>query len=93
VNAYPLWHVHHFTEDENGNLCHHDEDGDVVIDEEQGDNVKLLGIYSSRANAEKRIARARLLSGFRDEPDCFQIGRYELDRDEWPEGYTIDVHE
>jgi hypothetical protein len=40
------------------------------------------------ANAEQRIARARDLPGFRDEPDCFVIDGYELDRDEWLEGYV-----
>lgn len=32
---------------------------------------------------------ARLQRGFRDEPDCFQIVRYTLDKDEWLGGFAI----
>jgi hypothetical protein len=80
--------VHHRAEDETGEVRHFADSGTVVIDEQEGDDVKLLGIYSSRATAEQRIARARDLPGFRDEPDCFLIAGYELDRDEWLEGYV-----
>jgi hypothetical protein len=46
-------------------------------------------IYLSRDRAEARISAARLLPGFRDEPDCFEVMKYVLDRDEWQEGYVI----
>ncbi|MDB4873184.1 MAG: hypothetical protein JWL97_4188 [Gemmatimonadales bacterium] len=91
--VYLLWHIHHFAEDEAGNILHHEESGDVTIDEQEGDDAKILGIYSSQAKAEERIVRARLLDGFRDEPDCFQITEYKLDHDEWREGYVTEYHE
>lgn len=63
--------------------------GRVSICEEEGDNPKILGVYSTRERAEDRVGRARLLPGFRDEPDCFLVDGYELDTDEWSEGYQI----
>ncbi|MCW3838638.1 class I SAM-dependent methyltransferase [Micromonospora yasonensis] len=47
----------------------------------------VMGVYSSEARAESRIARARKLPGFREEPDCFYIGRHTVDQDEWNEGF------
>ncbi|MCF2527011.1 hypothetical protein [Yinghuangia soli] len=58
------------------------------IDGQDGDDVKLLGVYSSRAQAEARVARARLLPGFAAEPECFVIGAYAVDRDEWTTGFV-----
>ena len=55
------------------------------------DDDKLLGIYSSKANAEAAQARAQLRPGFREAPGGFCIAEYEVDRDEWTEGFvTID---
>ena len=50
---------------------------------------KPLGVYSSDAAAQARIEPARTLPGFSDEPDCFQITLYTLDKDEWTEGFSI----
>lgn len=85
---YPLWHVGHQNEaGDNGSTVHVDQDR-VFIDEQDGDDVKLLGIYSTREQAEERIKRARLLPGFRDEPECFLFDGYELDEDTWTEGFV-----
>jgi hypothetical protein len=54
-----------------------------------GDDAKLLGVYSSDAAAQARIEPARTLPGFSDEPDCFHITLYTLDKDEWTEGFSI----
>ena len=51
------------------------------------DDEKLLGVYSSEARALERADQAKELPGFRDAPDGFEVARYELDRDEWMEGY------
>lgn len=66
---------------------HIDEDG-VFIDEQDGDDVKLLGIYSTEEKAEECIVRARLLPGFQDEPECFVIVPYLLDDDTWEDGFV-----
>lgn len=35
-----------------------------------------------------RIASAMNLAGFREAPAGFEVSRYEVDRDEWAEGYV-----
>ncbi|MEW2128971.1 hypothetical protein [Streptomyces sp. NPDC005435] len=88
VIVYPLWHVGHQNEaGENGSTVHVDRNG-VFCDESAGDDVKLLGIYSTPERAAERLRQARLLPGFRDEPDCFSCDPYELDEDEWTEGFA-----
>jgi hypothetical protein len=54
------------------------------------ENVKLIGIYSTRASAEAALATVRDQSGFRDAPDGFSIDEYTLDPAEpqWAEGYV-----
>jgi homoserine kinase type II len=56
------------------------------IDDDEEDE-KLVGIYSSRAQAEAAIERLRDKPGFRDFPDGFHIYEDELDRDGWTEGF------
>ncbi|MGV9242548.1 DUF7336 domain-containing protein [Streptomyces sp. NPDC003710] len=86
--VYPLWHVGHQNEaGPDGETVHIDEDG-VFIDEQDGDDVKLLGIYSTEEKAEECIVRARLLPGFQDEPECFVIVPYLLDDDTWQDGFV-----
>ncbi|MCC8962090.1 hypothetical protein H8A95_07090 [Bradyrhizobium sp. Pear76] len=62
-------------------LWHSHEIGD------RGTDDKLIGVYSSEAEAEAAKARKLKYEGFRDEPDGFLIDKYELDRDYWSEGY------
>jgi len=53
------------------------------------DEVKFIGVYSSRQKAEQVIQRYIVLPGFRDYPiDCFHISEYEIDKDQWTEGFT-----
>ncbi len=52
---------------------------------------KLIGIYSSRADAEQAQTRTAVLEGFRDAPVGFVIDPYELGKDHWNTGYvTVD---
>jgi hypothetical protein len=50
--------------------------------------VKLIGIYSSQAAAQKAVDRLKLQPGFRDTPDGFSIDPYSLDEDNWTDGYV-----
>ena len=50
--------------------------------------VKVIGVYSSRELAEGAMQRARSLPGFAEDPDCFKIDEYEIDRDHWPRGFV-----
>ena len=63
---------------------HHVHPEDDVYDED----VKLIGIYASRAEAEAAVVRVRDQPGFRDRPDGFRIDEHVLNRDGWVEGYV-----
>lgn len=48
---------------------------------------KLIGVYSSEAEADAARTRKLQFEGFRDAPEGFLIERYELNRDYWSEGF------
>ena len=64
------------------------------------EDLKLIGVYSSRAEALKAVDRRRQHSGFEDfpllvdpsikgsGPDGFHIDEYQLDLDYWSEGFV-----
>jgi hypothetical protein len=56
--------------------------------EDGTEDVKLIGVYSSRDNAQAAITRLRQAPGFSDAPDGFQIDEYQMDKDQWVEGYS-----
>jgi hypothetical protein len=52
------------------------------------DEVKDLGLYSTRENATAAIDRYKVLPGFRDHPEGFRIYESLLDFDQaWTEGF------
>jgi hypothetical protein len=55
------------------------------------DEAKLIGVYSSRSEAEAAITRLSKQPGFSDHPDGFCIDPYLLDRDHWKEGFSTVV--
>ena len=55
---------------------------------EDGDDVKLIGVYRSEDDAHEAIARARVLPGFIDYPDGFSLDAYDLGQDHWTHGYV-----
>lgn len=59
----------------------------VAREDAPDEDVKFIGVYSSRAAAEATIARMCSLPGFRDYPSGFHIGEYRLDHDHWQEGF------
>jgi len=58
------------------------------------ENIKTIGVYSSRTAAEVAISRLRAQPGFADAPhlvednDGFYISGYEIDEDNWREGFV-----
>ena len=60
---------------------------------EYGDNlqheeIKTIGIYSSRQKAEKVVDIYQDLPGFSTRGvECFYIDEYEIDQDHWSEGF------
>jgi hypothetical protein len=87
VEVFLLWHVRHALLTDGQPPHHVDAEGELAWDEEDGDDVKLLGVYSTEQKAQDRICRARSLPGFREEPDCFLVDRYPVDEDQWAEGF------
>lgn len=60
----------------------------ILVDEENDlYEMKTIGIFSSKRKAEEVVEIYKTLEGFRDYPDCFNIGTYELDRCYWEGGY------
>jgi homoserine kinase type II len=59
------------------------------------EDEKIIGIYSTKENAEKTIEKYKKkdLPGFKDYPDSFYIDEYELDKDHWTEGFGIDFED
>jgi hypothetical protein len=87
--VFLLWHISHAVRDDASGTQHLDDEGSPMCDEKAGDDVKLLGVYSSDIAARARIESARGSPGFADEPDCFQVTPYTLDKDEWTEGFLV----
>ncbi|MBN1430162.1 MAG: hypothetical protein JXB07_17465 [Anaerolineae bacterium] len=52
------------------------------------EDVKLIGVYSSYEQARAAQSRVSALPGFSDTADGFQFDEYEVDTDQWAEGYT-----
>jgi len=52
------------------------------------DDEKLIGVYRTEADAKAAIKRLRNKPGFADFLDGFQIHAYELNRDQWTEGFV-----
>jgi hypothetical protein len=66
------------------------------IDEslEGGEQIKIIGVYSSELNAEKTLRNYVSKPGFNKQPDNFEIVSYKLDRDGWVDGFfTTDSSE
>lgn len=57
-----------------------DSDSDVY-------ETKILGVYSSEELATNAILRYRKLDGFKLHPDDFYIDKYEINKDDWTEGF------
>jgi hypothetical protein len=60
----------------------------VIHENPETDDFKIVGIYSSRERAEAGIERTRKLPGFSALPKGFSINEYELDRDQWRQGFA-----
>ncbi|QDU24071.1 DUF7336 domain-containing protein [Urbifossiella limnaea] len=52
------------------------------------EDVKLIGVYSSRAAAAAAVDRMSRRPGFVDAAAGFHIDEYRLDQDQWAEGYA-----
>jgi hypothetical protein len=51
------------------------------------EDVKFIGVYSTRENAQAAITRLGQARGFSDALAGFHIDEYQIDEDHWVEGY------
>jgi hypothetical protein len=51
------------------------------------EDVKLIGVYVTEADAQAAVSRLSQQPGFQDHPEGFHISRYELNKDHWTEGF------
>lgn len=59
-----------------------------LYDLENNEEVKFVGVYSSLEKAQQAIERLRLLPGFMEKPEGFNIDEYTLNQDHWTEGFV-----
>lgn len=52
------------------------------------EDVKFIGVYSSQECAQAAIARLGKAPGFSEAPAGFHIDEYQIDKDQWVEGYS-----
>ncbi|TSJ43102.1 hypothetical protein FO440_02630 [Mucilaginibacter corticis] len=52
-----------------------------------GEDVKLIGVYSSEEKAKAAQARTETLPGFKDAKAGFEITINIIDKDEWTSGF------
>ncbi|MBU4215364.1 MAG: hypothetical protein KJ792_11995 [Actinobacteria bacterium] len=90
MEVYLVHHIHHAAFLDGRPTEHRGEGGDLVWDEQDGDDVELLGVFSSQERADECVESARPLLGFRDEPDCFLVSPQEVDKVQWTEGYVTE---
>ena len=62
----------------------------VARQDEAGEDVKFIGVYSDQQQATTATIRLRTLPGFRDYPHGFCIDEYLLNQDHWSEGFGHD---
>jgi hypothetical protein len=51
------------------------------------ENIKLIGVYSSEANANDAIARLSVKPGLCDHTEGFHVSKLSLDKDQWADGF------
>jgi len=54
----------------------------------KNEDVKFIGVYSSRPAAQAAIRRLSKQPGFSKAIKGFHIDAYEVDKDHWTEGYV-----
>jgi hypothetical protein len=55
--------------------------------DEKNEDVKFIGSFSSKDQAEKVVSHLKTLPGFTLSPNTFTIDEYEIDKIYWAEGF------
>lgn len=56
--------------------------------EDDAQDVKFIGVYSSEDKGKQAIDRLRSQPGFADFPEGFELESQRVDRDNWAEGFA-----
>ena len=56
--------------------------------EDGSEEIKFIGMYSTKANADEAVKRLLIEPGFCDHRNGFSIDEYEFDQDHWTEGFV-----
>ena len=60
----------------------------VRAEKGRGEDIRLVGVYSSKDAARNAVLRAGLQPDFRRFPNGFKISKHPLDKDQWPAGFA-----
>ena len=52
------------------------------------EDVKFIGVYSTRIHANAALDRLRKQPGFEQTPEGFHVQAYDLNKDHWTEGFV-----
>jgi hypothetical protein len=55
-----------------------------------GEDVKLIGVYSTKELAENALVRMSKVEGFQDHTAGFEISEYKIDKDNWTSGFITE---
>lgn len=53
------------------------------------DDIKLIGVFSSKTAAENALSKIKDMPGFCDYPNGFSIDQYAIDEVHWNEGFGV----
>lgn len=56
--------------------------------DEEVDDVKLVGVFSSESAASAAVSELLTRPGFSEHPNGFHISRYEVDHLHWADGFV-----
>jgi hypothetical protein len=59
----------------------------VISEEDDTEDIKLIGVYTTEKLAEEAVDRKKNLEGFRDYPEGFEISETLLNVDIWTSGF------
>jgi hypothetical protein len=59
-----------------------------TYDKDGRDETKFIGVYSTEAEAQAAINRLKEQNIFSNQPGCFFINGYEVDKDQWTEEFA-----
>lgn len=57
--------------------------------EDGHEDIKLIGIFSTKLMAEEVLAKVEMQPGFAEHPQGFEISEHTIDRASWLEGFSI----